>query len=97
MKGACGVTLGEYNDLVVKADNGCEACRFFCSILQSSNRYKKQLEKLVGRAVVFCNNRVDAREAGSIGMKMSWDDLCLDMCVASDYAGMHPISVKVTE
>lgn len=97
MKGPFGVILGEYNDLVVKADNGCEACRFFCSILQSSDRYKNRLDELVGRVVQFCNNRLDAREAGSVGMTISWDDLCLDMCVASDYAGMHPVPVKVTE
>jgi hypothetical protein len=85
--GPFGVILGKYEDLVTKADNGCESCSFFCSVLQTSDRYKGQLDKLEGQNIAFCNMRLDARDPEVIGMTMSWDDLCLDMCVASDYEG----------
>jgi hypothetical protein len=86
-KGPFGVTLGKYDDLVVKSDAGCQSCKFFCAVLQSSDRWRTRLDELSGRVVAFCNLRLDAREAGDIGMTMSADDLCLDMCVASDYEG----------
>jgi hypothetical protein len=87
-KGPFGVILGKYEDLITKADNGCESCRFFCSVVQTSGRYKGQLDKLAGQNIAFCNMRLDAREPGVIGMSMSSDDLCLDMCVASGYEGI---------
>ncbi|KAJ5261212.1 hypothetical protein N7478_011807 [Penicillium angulare] len=87
-KGSFDVVLGKYEDLVTKSDNGCESCRLFCSILQTSGQYEGQLKKLAGQDIAFCNVRPDAREPGFIGMAMSWDDLCLDICMAGNYEGI---------
>ena len=87
-KGMFGVNLGRYNDLLVKAEKGCDSCKFFCAVLQNSDSYKHQLDNLSEKVIAFCNMRLDAREPGEFGMTMSWDDLCLDMCVASDYDGL---------
>lgn len=84
-----GVTLGSYDDLLVKANEGCEGCKFFCAVLQSSDRWKNRLEELSERVVAFSQLRLDAREKGTFGMTMSADDCCLDMCVTSDYEGVH--------
>lgn len=88
MNSAFGVELGIYNDLLVKAENGCESCKFFCAMLQNSSRYRDQLDTLSEKVIAFCNLRLDAREQGEISMTMSQDDLCLDLCVASDYDGL---------
>jgi hypothetical protein len=87
-KGFFGVNLGKYEDLVMKAEKGCESCKFFCAVLHDSARYKHKLDELAGRVIAFCNLRLDAREPGEMSMTMSSDDLCLDMCVASDYDGL---------
>ena len=88
MNSAFGVELGLYNDLLVKAENGCESCKFFCAMLQNSFRYRDQLDTLSEKVIAFCNLRLDAREQGEISMTISQDDLCLDLCVASDYDGL---------
>lgn len=87
--GGFGVTLGQYDELVAKAEAGCESCKFFCTVLQSSASWKTRLGSLSGLRIAFCNLRLDAREPKNIGMTMAWDDLCLDMCVASDYDGTY--------
>lgn len=87
MSSVFGVELGIYNDLLAKAEKGCESCRFFCAVLQNSFRHRHQPDTLSGKVIAFCNLRLDAREPGNIGMTMSQDDLCLDMCVAGDYDG----------
>ncbi|KAJ5125436.1 hypothetical protein N7526_007613 [Penicillium atrosanguineum] len=90
-----GVTLGKYDNLLVKAAEGCEGCKFFCAVLHSSYRWRTRRDELSGREISFSHLRLDAREEGIIGMTMSADDCCLDMCVASDYQA--PLPKRVIE
>ena len=87
-KSPFGVILGPYDDLMIKADAGCESCKFFCAVVQSSDRWRGRRDGLSGRKIAFCNQRLDARKPDFEGMVMAADDLCLDKCVASDYDGM---------
>jgi len=81
-------SLGEYNELLSRADSGCEACGFFCTILQSSGNWKGRESELSGRIIFFSSLRLDARKPKHIG-RSTWscDDLLFDLCTPEDYTG----------
>lgn len=80
--------LGEYSELKRRAEAGCEACRFYCDILQISNRWSKQLDKLPGNIVFLSSKRLDVRPpARENRSSFSCDDLLFDYVVAEDYTG----------
>lgn len=80
--------LGEYTDLRKRTEHGCEACRFFCTILQSSSTWKSRESELSGRIIFLNSLRLDVRTPENIGRSCwSSDDLLLDLCTSEKYGG----------
>jgi hypothetical protein len=80
--------LGEYSEMLVKADEGCEACRFFILVLQSN---KKDISKLSGCVVFLSSNRLDCRKPEELDCRSyCCDDLLLDLCKTDTYTGAPP-------
>ncbi len=79
--------LGAYTELVAKAAAGCEACKFYCEILQNSTRWSHQVEKLQDKVVFLYSRRLDARSKNTSRQTYSCDDLLLDYVFHEDYTG----------
>lgn len=80
--------LGEYTELITRAEAGCDACRFYCDILQNSGSWSHRLDKLHGNIVFLRSQRLDVRKPDRIGGRSySCDDLLFDYVVPEDYAG----------
>lgn len=80
--------LGEYSALITRADEGCDACRFYCDILQNSASWNHRLEKLPGNIVYLASKRLDVRKPDNVGGRSySCDDLLFDYVVSEDYIG----------
>ncbi|KUJ10092.1 uncharacterized protein LY89DRAFT_723890 [Mollisia scopiformis] len=80
--------LGEYTEIVSRADAGCDACRFFCDVLQNSSNWSHRLDKLPGNIVFIHSRRLDVRTPERVtGSSCSCDDLMLDYVVSEDYTG----------
>jgi hypothetical protein len=80
--------LGEYDEMLTRADNGCKGCRFFCDVLQSSVRWKGRLSELPGQIVFLSSQRLDVRKPHKLDhISYSCDDLLFDYTVAEDYKG----------
>ncbi|GIJ98500.1 hypothetical protein Aspvir_000617 [Aspergillus viridinutans] len=83
-----GIKLGPFKDLLTRAENGCDACQFFCNVLQTSTRWTTRLDELVERVIFLGGSRLDARKPTKLGnCTYCADDLCLDQCVSEDYEG----------
>jgi hypothetical protein len=86
-----GTILGVYDELVSRSDSGCESCKFFCAILQSSRRWKTRLEELSQKVVVFNRLSLDAKdpeELNSIRFS-SANDMAFDMCAPEGAEGAY--------
>lgn len=86
-----GTILGVYDELVSRSDSGCESCKFFCAILQSSGRWKTRLEELSQKVVVFNHLSLDAKdpeELNSIRFS-SANDMAFDMCAPEGAEGAY--------
>jgi hypothetical protein len=83
-----GDRLGEYSELLKRAEHGCQACRFFCTILQPSSAWKGRESELSGRIIFLNSLRLDVRTPEDIG-RSSWssDDLLFDLCTSEIYKG----------
>ncbi len=80
--------LGEYTELVTRANTGCGACRFYCDVLQNSSQWSHALDKLPGNIVFLSSQRLDVRKPEELGRKSySCDDLLFDYVVPEDYTG----------
>ena len=78
--------LGGYNELVIKAEVGCESCKFFCDILHSSTRWEQA--ELPDRVVFMNSKHLDVREPNELDCSgWDYDDLLFDYCVSEDYTG----------
>jgi hypothetical protein len=83
-----GQRLGEYNKLLNRADHGCEACRFFSTILQSSIDWEGRVSELSRRIVFLTSLRLDVRKPENIGVRRySCDDLVIDLCTSENHTG----------
>ncbi|KAF7160664.1 hypothetical protein CNMCM5623_006289 [Aspergillus felis] len=83
-----GIKLGSFKDLLTRAENGCDACEFFCNVLQTSTRWTTRLDELAERVIFLDSSRLDARKPTKLGnCTYCADDLCLDQCVSEDYEG----------
>ncbi|KAI9040727.1 putative HET domain protein [Aspergillus affinis] len=75
-------TLGEYNELVSRADAGCDGCRFFIAVLQSSGTWKSRLEELPGKVLFLEHLRLQVKKPTELGRyRYTVDDLNFDICV----------------
>ncbi|KAF4630042.1 hypothetical protein G7Y89_g8111 [Cudoniella acicularis] len=84
------VELGEYSEILAKANASCESCKFFTDILASSNRWSDELDKLPGRFVFLNSLRLDVRTPEQVeNGHGSWscDDLLFDVCVSENFSG----------
>jgi hypothetical protein len=80
--------LGEYTEIVKRAEAGCDACKFYCNILQNSDYWSNRLDKLLGNIVFLRSRRVDVRPPERENYSSySCDDLLFDYVVAEDYTG----------
>ncbi|CAJ2511167.1 Uu.00g067920.m01.CDS01 [Anthostomella pinea] len=80
--------LGEYSALVARADEGCNSCKFFCDVIQTSSRWRERLTEIPGHIVFLASRRLDVRKADRLDRRTySSDDLELDICVPEDYVG----------
>lgn len=80
--------LGAYDELVSRAEYGCEACKYFCTILQTSTSWKERQSELAGLIIVFSSLRLDVRRPDKVnGCTWSCDDLLFDLCTPEDYTG----------
>jgi hypothetical protein len=87
-----GIKLGPFKHLLTRAENGCDACDFFCNVLQTSSRWTTRLDELAERVIFFAYSRLDARKPTGPGVSTYCsDDLCLDQCVSEDYEGVHSL------
>ncbi|PLB53432.1 HET domain protein [Aspergillus steynii IBT 23096] len=88
--------LGEYNELVSRAEAGCEGCRFFTTILQSSDGWKSRLDKLPGRVIVLDLLRLQAKDPTGLSRStFTLDDLNFDICVPEGEEHEELDSVRV--
>jgi hypothetical protein len=87
-----GIRLGPFKDLLTRAENGCDACEFFCNVLQTSTRWTTRLDELAERVVFLDSSRLDARKPTKLGnCTYCADDLCLDQCVSEDSEGVQSL------
>ncbi|RHZ71951.1 hypothetical protein CDV55_108175 [Aspergillus turcosus] len=83
------IKLGLFKDLLTRAENGCDACEFFCAVLQTSSRWTMRLDELAERVIFLDYSRLDVRKPTELGVSTYCsDDLCLDQCVSEDYEGL---------
>ncbi|GFF26253.1 hypothetical protein IFM61606_09687 [Aspergillus udagawae] len=83
-----GIRLGPFKDLLTRAENGCDACEFFCNVLQTSTRWTTRLDELAERVIFLDSSRLDARKPTKLGnCTYCADDLCLDQCISEDSEG----------
>jgi hypothetical protein len=81
--------LGEYDEMRSRAENGCEGCKFFCDILQSSNSWRERVSELSGKIIFLSSQRLDVRKPDRLDRSTySCDDLLFDYTVSEDYTGM---------
>ncbi|KAK1148755.1 hypothetical protein N8T08_008640 [Aspergillus melleus] len=74
--------LGEYNEVVSRADAGCDGCRFFITILQSSINWKCRLDELPGRVLFLEFLRLQVKKPTELSRSIyTLDDLNFDVCV----------------
>lgn len=81
--------LGEYEEIHSRAKDGCEGCKFFCDILQSSQSWKERVSELSGHIVFLSSQRLDVKKPDKLDRRTySCDDLLFDYTVSEDYTGM---------
>jgi hypothetical protein len=81
--------LGEYNEILTRANNGCGGCRFFCDILLTSASWKDRISQLPGHIVFLSRKRLDVRKPEDINSRRwSCDDLLFDYCTSEDCTSM---------
>ncbi|EAW14081.1 putative HET domain protein [Aspergillus clavatus NRRL 1] len=86
--GLIGTQLGAFKEIQARAADGCDACRFFKNVLQTSSRWRTKLDELSERVIFLDSLRLDARRPTAINSCVySVDDLCLDLCVSEDHEG----------